>query len=282
MEFRKTYTRLTTKVGQLTHQNRIGYPYLSGDFFASKSDLVLNRLNFENADFVKEISNADVLFCNGNDLALFADMHGQRLKNKILIVGNSDLDWLELPSGISLNIGGVFLQNSFIADSRVHTLPIGVENISYFRNGRSRNFSQKIIHTEKANKILVGPFSATHPVRAQILKTVQESEKVHISSREMEPFQYAKYSARFGYVASPRGNGEDTHRVWESLYRGSSPIVLNNQWSRSLKELNLPITFISNWDQEELDSVSDFQDFDPANLEPLWWEYWENKIKKLL
>ena len=47
------------------------------------------------------------------------------------------------------------------------------------------------------------------------------------------------------FVACPRGNGVDTHRLWETLYMGSIPIVrrcLNvAQWA------DLPVCFVDDW-----------------------------------
>jgi hypothetical protein len=49
------------------------------------------------------------------------------------------------------------------------------------------------------------------------------------------------------FVACPRGNGIDTHRLWETLYMGSIPIVkkdlAHSDW------LDLPILWIDDWIQ---------------------------------
>ena len=48
------------------------------------------------------------------------------------------------------------------------------------------------------------------------------------------------------FVVCPRGNGVDTHRLWETLYMGSIPIVRRcpnvAQWD------DLPVCFVDNWD----------------------------------
>jgi hypothetical protein len=49
------------------------------------------------------------------------------------------------------------------------------------------------------------------------------------------------------YVLCPRGNGIDTHRLWETLYMGSIPIVLSDiahsDWT------DLPILFVNSWEE---------------------------------
>jgi hypothetical protein len=48
------------------------------------------------------------------------------------------------------------------------------------------------------------------------------------------------------FVACPRGNGFDTHRVWESLYMGAIPVVLDTPQARELY-FGLPIIFVQRW-----------------------------------
>lgn len=49
------------------------------------------------------------------------------------------------------------------------------------------------------------------------------------------------------FVLCPRGNGIDTHRLWETLYMGSIPIVRrdisHSNWT------DLPIVFVDSWDE---------------------------------
>lgn len=48
------------------------------------------------------------------------------------------------------------------------------------------------------------------------------------------------------FVLCPRGNGVDTHRLWETLYMGSIPIVISDiahtDWN------DLPILFVNSWE----------------------------------
>jgi hypothetical protein len=47
------------------------------------------------------------------------------------------------------------------------------------------------------------------------------------------------------FALCPRGNGVDTHRLWETLYMGSIPIVRHDV---AINEFNdLPICFVNNW-----------------------------------
>lgn len=55
------------------------------------------------------------------------------------------------------------------------------------------------------------------------------------------------------FVLCPRGAGIDTHRLWETLYMGSIPIVI---WDRAHENWkDLPILFIHDWSEITLDRL---------------------------
>jgi hypothetical protein len=49
------------------------------------------------------------------------------------------------------------------------------------------------------------------------------------------------------FVLCPRGNGIDTHRLWETLYMGSIPIVKKHNGYKEFYDL--PICFVDDWEQ---------------------------------
>jgi hypothetical protein len=73
--------------------------------------------------------------------------------------------------------------------------------------------------------------------------TTYEETIVSIEGRK----QYLQSIRNHRFVACPRGNGVDTHRLWETLYMGSIPIVkkdiAHSNW------LDLPILWIDDWNQ---------------------------------
>jgi hypothetical protein len=275
-------SRVVGKAGKFVYRNKILKPFLSGDLFASESDLNIPVEFHKRRNFIGLVRDARVIFCNGYLVQDFIDSFGKQLSGKVLIVGNSDKDWYEFPISLTPGIKSIFLQNSFVPDSRIVPLPIGIENLSYYRNGRLRNFRESFILSEKIDKVLVGPFSPTHEVRRALMEDFLDSPRIDvISNRFMEPYQYAKVSSTYGYIASPRGNGEDTHRTWESLYRGSSPVLLRNEWSESLSSLGLPVSYVDEWTPEGLDTLDPFTRFVPSEIQSLWWPYWRSKIRSL-
>jgi hypothetical protein len=157
-------------------------------------------------------------------------------------------------------------------------LPIGIENRRLNFNGRKENFTYSYGSTQKENKILIGPFAQSHPERNFINNLNDyDSSKLDINQDRLSPHQYADLSSKFKFIACPRGNGIDTHRFWEALYRGSIPIVEVSDWSQNLKPLNLPFVEIDKWDQESLYDVvenSKLESFNPRDIKALWIPYW--------
>ena len=85
------------------------------------------------------------------------------------------------------------------------------------------------------------------------------------------------------FVLCPRGNGIDTHRLWETLYMGSIPIVKYENTHHLFKDL--PILFINDWDEITEDFLNKSYD-KMVNMEwnlnklkiSYWLEFIENNI----
>ena len=84
------------------------------------------------------------------------------------------------------------------------------------------------------------------------------------------------------FVLCPRGNGIDTHRIWESLYLRTIPIVKRCVAMKQFE--NLPILWIDSWDEinegylEE--KYREIMDTD-YNFEILTLSYYINKFKQI-
>ncbi len=62
------------------------------------------------------------------------------------------------------------------------------------------------------------------------------------------------------FVICPEGNGTDTHRIWETLYMGGFPVLLNNDDLSPLLS-GLPVVILSKWSQL----------IDLKFMEAAWW-----------
>jgi hypothetical protein len=83
------------------------------------------------------------------------------------------------------------------------------------------------------------------------------------------------------FVFCPRGNGIDTHRLWETLYMGSIPIVKYEKTHHLFTDL--PILFIKDWNDINEDFLNEKYEeiiIKDWNMDKLKIEYWTNFIKK--
>ncbi len=83
------------------------------------------------------------------------------------------------------------------------------------------------------------------------------------------------------FVICPRGNGIDTHRLWETLYMGSIPVVLRHVAMEDFYDL--PICFIDRWEDvtpEFLEQEAERISTGSFNMEKLKAGYWINKMKR--
>jgi hypothetical protein len=210
--------------------------------------------------------------------------YGNLINAKVLILGNSDRDFNSFDFTLPQSIRSVFAQNLNFIDKKMNVLPIGLENLRLGVNGTPWLFNEKMIDGEKKRKVLIGPFFYTHKERFEF-QPLQSGDDLEIVTRRMSPYQYARFSSHYRFIASPRGNGIDTHRFWESLYRGSLPIVKKNTWSNLISKLDIPFFEVESFSSESLSQiVKDFNNSSvwPSSIKSLWWPYWRHEISKCL
>lgn len=79
------------------------------------------------------------------------------------------------------------------------------------------------------------------------------------------------------YVICPRGNGIDTHRLWETLYLGRIPVVLKCPNTKYYEDL--PILQVNSWNElnetylrDRIDYFSNSNNFNMNKLKFSWWK----------
>lgn len=280
---------LSVYIKRILRWRRDSSPYLSGDAFAEIADVVIGGPKWRGKNpTAAEISKAKIIYCRSDLLQNFLNSMQFQINAKVIIAGNSDYEFHKRLDNVPDSVSALFLQNSFISDNnRIFTLPIGIENFRFGVNGHPRLMRLSLKLSSKRRLILFGPFGNTHPLRLEISKRYSLTEGPwEILEGRWKPRNYAKVSREFKWVASVRGNGIDTHRLWETLYRGSIPIVLHDIWSDSLSYLSLPIILVESWEPEALREIV-IDDFyktasSPKQMEALWMPYWRDLIQKKL
>ena len=89
--------------------------------------------------------------------------------------------------------------------------------------------------------------------------------------------QYIENLYKFKFILSPPGNGIDTHRTWEALYAGSTPITKKHIGSSCLEDLSAIV--LDDFNQINFELINKEYDFN-QNKEKLSLDYWMQIIKK--
>ncbi len=274
------------RIRQIILRFQTNSPFLSCDSFAKEADYVAFGVTGLKPINKKRLKKAEILFVKTHQLEYLINNFGHLISAKVILTGNSDFN-LTHPVTLPKSVQVVFAQNcSVIGDAKYKVLPIGIENL---RGGRSglKKFHSPISNHEILNKVYLPPMAPTNPIRFEILSSALINHKYfevdRIYKNEEDYFNSVK---KYKFVFCCEGNGFETHRIWESLYKGSFPVMLESEWSRSLSTLNLPILIV-----KEIGDINDhiLQDFLSKNMlfnprfeEKLWIYYWQNLFKSYL
>ena len=261
------------------------YPFLSGDAFLDLADSAFEVPRFRNKPTaIKDLLKSNVIFVNSGSLIQFLEDNFHNINAKVIISGNGDIEFhkaIRLPASVNL----LLLQNSFISDgTRIRTLPIGIENFRWGVNGNPRLITYSR-YLDNCPNLMVGPFGFTHESRRGVIRQFENAfGPWKCFSGYYKPKKFNELSSQFSHVACVRGNGVDTHRIWETLYRGRTPLVLRDRWSESLTNLSLPIHLIDSWDPAALvpELILSLPKYEPKSIPELWMPYWENLINKYI
>jgi len=198
--------------------------------------------------------------------------------NYVLVTHNSDES--VNPVGLPVNLVHWYAQNLNCNHPKISPLPIGLENPHWHpaKIGHLR-YQRENVSYRRLNK----GFAQFNPntnkqVRVGMLQELNESGIDYdwipaVNGRDFD--KYATNLLLYKFCFCPRGNGIDTHRLWEALYMGCIPVIKRHR-THDFEESDLPIIFLDNW--------SDFRpDMQPesSNWESrlLTMSYWENKIR---
>ena len=261
-------------------------PLLSGDSIKDLTDYVafgkdgserFNRLRAVSAKsiFVK----AELL----EKLITIGDEVG--LSPEVIVTGNSDRNF-ETAVSQPLNCRLWICQNNAMPEREgLITLPIGLENRTHGRLGQRRFYSKdKRRKIEEVTKVLVPAMRPTNPNRIVRVREAELIPEVYDVRREYLPEdKYFRLLTGFQFVLCLEGNGFENHRIWEALYLKIFPVVIESDWSVTLRRYNLPILFISSIGDLSIEKLEDFLvnniDFNPDDADALWTPYWEKIIR---
>jgi hypothetical protein len=273
--------RLSYKLHQirkLALRGKTNRPYLSGDSFAGIADYYAFGQSGEERINLESLRSARSIFVNGDRFDRLLHEHFSDIGAQVILTGNSDENWDAMPT-IPSAVELWLCQNSSIVDSRVSTLPIGLENLRLGRSGITAHYRQHR-GPRIEDKVLVPPMSDTNSVRpATVNKTQSNPALFHTMTTYMSARKYFSVARKHRFVLCLEGNGYENHRIWETLYQGNFPVMLRTPWQQTLSYLKLPILSVDSIHEISLELLASFldenKDFSPQETPCLWIDYWE-------
>jgi hypothetical protein len=263
------------------------HPYISGDTFRSMAGKTWEKGDKEFR--VRIFGARNVVFVESNVAATIPDSDWLRLEPRsILILGNSDLNQgRELESYLKFpTVTKLYAQNLSSPISGVMPLPIGLENRWRGQHGVPRAMTksrQQLGSSPKLSRIMWAFSVQTNPTErlaaAKDLLRLAPADKFD----GLSPEQHRNALVRYQFVASPPGNGIDTHRTWEAMYLNCVPILLKSYLAQFYEDIGLPVWVVNSYielqGQDESKLLAKYQELFPKFKTPaLWSSYWRDEI----
>jgi hypothetical protein len=252
---------------------------ITGEKIQSIADVVIgnhdslyfNPNNIKYSKVMKNIKDLDhlhdyhVIFVFTHNLEEFYHKFEHELHDKIILSHNSDHEIKYIK-----NVKYHYAQNCLIKHNKLCAIPIGIENNQWFDHTIFNEiYKQRIIKT----KDIYFYFNLnTHSSRHKCYHELKDKLEWNIKRNKKD---YFLELSQHRYAICPRGNGLDTHRIWECLYLNVIPIVIKHDF---VNIDNLPIIILNNW--SEIDNIDKYE-FKHQCIDKLRVNYYEHKIKNV-
>lgn len=266
------------------------HPYISGDTFRNFSDHIFDEARTLDP---KRVQKDDVVFLKTDLIDIYFNFYHKEIKNRyILITHNSD--FTIGPQEFKYydeKIKHWFTINLNLPNSKsISSIPIGIENRRFLSHGRIQNFKKysKMSNNNKFNENIIFCSFNSHTnveLRKPLLELVSKSNNFVVQNFTNQK-SYLNSLQKYHFNLCPEGNGIDTHRVWESLALGVTPICKKNFTNLNFSELGVPMYLITDW--QNIYNI-DIEKYKSLNKNKTILElskyaksdFWLNKIKKL-
>ncbi|AGE56175.1 exostosin [Paramecium bursaria Chlorella virus NE-JV-1] len=246
------------------HCRSIGLPYLKPDHIKSGYQNLTSNCGWKGDYDIVNLQNAMTIVTGYSDHSIGTQEIDilQRLTLRSWFANNIDLlhpKLVAVPLGLPNEVDFPIYGNT----RRLHDIaqePKMIKNIAYM------NFKIETFPSER--KQVFDAFSILPWVTTGTIDLTENGHR-----------KYLKEIRDHKFCLCPRGNGVDTHRLWECLYLGTIPICKRSETLRQFEDL--PILFVDDWSEvtpEYLDKIYDNfmnRDFD---VQKMTMSYWRRRL----
>jgi hypothetical protein len=180
-------------------------------------------------------------------------------KVKTLIIMESDTTQYESDlASLYPYVEKIYSNNLIGNTSRCFPIPLGLERQAYQSAGRLNNFKHQSLNKSEKRSIqfLIAWNDNTNPNRKIYRNQFKADSRCLIVENRLHANTIHKLMKKSKFIPCPAGNGLDTHRVWEAIYLGAVPVILESEFCG---DATWPVIVIKNWSElleksnEELD-----------------------------
>lgn len=161
---------------------------------------------------------------------------------------------------------------------RAKSIPLGIAD-DYCNLTMKTGFEK----TKGTNLLYVNHRTDTHPSRHALYDLFCDTDwatvRKALHKGEIQTYKTELLDHKF--VLCPRGNGIDTHRMWEAIYCGVIPIVLRHP-VHSYIEDKLPVLFVDSYEQvtqSMLEETYELYNHTSWNTDMLTVSWWISRMK---
>lgn len=168
-------------------------------------------------------------------------------------------------------------------------IPLGIENLTRKRGGTLEDFlifresrlREGNLPERRRNLVFSNFRTRTNRnAREKLARDLSKSRHGFLNGG-MSIHDYRKQILDSKFVVSPRGNGIDCFRTWESIYLGAIPIVRDGDLAKSLSD-ELPIWVVSDWEELLMKSDDDleqiYRELSTRGIEKAFFPHWQARI----
>ena len=230
---------------------------------------------------IDKLSATSTVFCKTDYLPQFVQYckHHKFYGKIILVTGQSDYTITnEVYDFVTSNICVVLWFGVNAECRKVNPIPLGISGCDVCLN---KNF---ITNKHPTRLLYVNHRNENYPqIRIPLYEYFSKFEwatvRIPYDRGEIDKYQEELIDHKF--ILCPRGNGIDTHRIWEAIYSGVIPIVERN-YTHSFDDGLFPIFFVDSYTNVTEKILNEkYSEYNSTkwNLNALNIEWWMDRMK---
>jgi hypothetical protein len=222
--------------------------YISGDSFRAFCDFSYDEIASLDPSLVK---NGDVVFVKTDYLKRFFEQIHPKITCKYIIISHNSADSIPGDHKSFLDDDKIiawFGQNvDGYQHKKLHSIPLGIANRCWAHGNVDLIKKISDENREKIHFLYLNLNRRTFPSERSYVCSYFKGNNLCFNPQRKPYEGYLIDVASSTFIISPRGRGLDTHRLWESLYMGSIPIVKTSSLDPLYEDL--PVLIINNWNE---------------------------------